>query len=263
MENANIAVVSLKSGRIRIVQRGGYFGRYLPSGHLVYVHQGVLFGVGFDLARLEVRGVPVPLVEDLAANPTIGGGQFDFSSTGTLVYLAGKSTGPSWQVSWLDSSGKMQPLIATPGMYTRMQFSPDGRKLAFESAGDIFIQDLERGTATRLTFNGNGEEPVWAPDGRHIAFTVGSNILWIRSDGAGEPQRLMEGRYNVFATSFSPDGRRLAYFEVNPETGNDIWTLPLDIADPDHPKPGIPEPFLRTPAPEARPSFSPDGHWIA
>ncbi|HYM09197.1 MAG TPA: hypothetical protein VEU62_00620, partial [Bryobacterales bacterium] len=39
--------------------------------------------------------------------------------------------------------------------------------------------------------------------------------------------------------------------------------LPVDASDPDHPKPGKPELFLRTPADENVPRFSPDGHWIA
>jgi hypothetical protein len=56
---------------------------------------------------------------------------------------------------------------------------------------------------------------------------------------------------------------RLACFEQNPDTGFDLWTLPLDLTDPDHPKPGKPEPFLSTPANEILPRFSPDGRWIA
>jgi len=48
-----------------------------------------------------------------------------------------------------------------------------------------------------------------------------------------------------------------------PETRQDLWTLPLDLTDPDHPKPGKPEPFLLTPANESVPRFSPDGRWIA
>src|SRR5205823_5093642 len=58
LENSSIAAVSLKTGERKILQPGAYFGRYLPSGHLVYFHQGVLFGVLFDLGRLEVRGTP-------------------------------------------------------------------------------------------------------------------------------------------------------------------------------------------------------------
>ena len=46
--------------------RGGYFGRYLPSGHLTFVHQGTLFAVPFDLSSLQLRGMPIPVLEDVA-----------------------------------------------------------------------------------------------------------------------------------------------------------------------------------------------------
>src|SRR6202521_6104920 len=63
--------------------------------------------------------------------------------------------------------------------------------------------------------------------------------------------------------SFSPDGRRLPYTERSPETGFDLWTVTLDLSDPEHPKPGKPELFLRTPFNERDGVFSPDGRWIA
>ncbi len=47
------------------------------------------------------------------------------------------------------------------------------------------------------------------------------------------------------------------------DTGLDLWTLPLDVTDPEHPKPGKPELFLRTPFGEGWSAFSPDGRWIA
>jgi Tol biopolymer transport system component len=74
-EDASIEVLSLKTGQMKAVQRGGYFGRYLPSGHLLYVHQGTLFAVGFDLDRLEVRGTPAPVLEDVAGDAFFGAGQ--------------------------------------------------------------------------------------------------------------------------------------------------------------------------------------------
>ena len=114
----------------------------LPSGHLVYIHQGVLFGVKFDLEKLETRGAPVPLLEDVAANSATGGGQLDFSGPGTVVYAAGKNAAQAWQVVWLDGSGKTHPLVAAPGAYAHPRLSPDGRKLAFLGNGDIYIHDL-------------------------------------------------------------------------------------------------------------------------
>ena len=264
-DDASVVVYSWRTGETKIVQRGAYYGRYLPSGHVLFTRQGALFGIRFDLAHGITRGLEVPLLEDLAANPISGGGQFHFSqSSGTLLYLSGKAAGHNWLVSWLDSSGKTGPLIATPGPYTVPKISPDGKKLAFTGkGGDLYAYDLERQTAARVTIGGNARTPVWAPDGKHMAFGTGATISWVRSDGSGEPQRLLEGGITLAAWSFSPDGKLLAYFVTMPDTGTDIWLLPLDLTDPDKPRAGAPQPFLRTKGNEMAPQFSPDGRWIA
>jgi Tol biopolymer transport system component len=132
------------------------------------------------------------------------------------------------------------------------------------NGGDIYIHDVDRDTTSRLTFSGNANLPVWTPDGKHLIFqAAASSLFWVRSDGARAAQRLLESSTPVYPWSFSPEGRRLAYHAVSPESGFDLWTLPLDLADPDHPKAGNPELFLRTPANENVPRFSPDGRWIA
>ena len=281
-EGASIVAVSLKTGEIKTLVRGGYFGRYLPTGdatgHLVYVHEGVLFGVPFDPARLELRGAGVPLLEDLAADPTSGAGEFSFSGVpsgpGTFVYRTGKVSSQNWPVWWLDSSSKTQPLIATPGLYAAPRFSPDGQRLALaQTVGGkqgIFVYDWPRETMSRLSFDTDTQQttyPTWSqPDGKHIVFTFrsvrGYGLGWIRADGTGEIQRLLDSKNLIIPYSFFPDGR-LAYDELNPGSGLDLWTLALDVSDPDHPKPGKPEVFLRTPSNEHRPAVSPDGRWIA
>jgi serine/threonine-protein kinase len=59
-DNGTVDVLSLKTGKVKVVERGGYFARYVPtsgrSGTLVYIHQGTLFGVPFNPERLEARG---------------------------------------------------------------------------------------------------------------------------------------------------------------------------------------------------------------
>ena len=85
---------------------------------------------------------------------------------------------------------------------------------------------------------------------------------WIRADGAGETQLLLESKGRVNPYSFSLDGKRLAFAE-GMDIGSDLWTLPLDVSDPDHAKPGKPELFLRAPPNAGEPAFSPDGRWIA
>ncbi len=158
-EDASIASVSLKTGEIKILLRGGYFGRYLPTGnaagYLVYVHEGTLFGAPFDPARLELRGRAVPLLEDLVGAPNSGAGQFSFtgvsSGAGTFVYRTGKALSQTWPVSWLDSSGKTQPLIIPPGLYAAPRFSPDGQQLVLAHVGrGLYVYDLRRDTMSRL-----------------------------------------------------------------------------------------------------------------
>jgi hypothetical protein len=41
-------------------------------------------------------------------------------------------------------------------------------------------------------------------------------IWWVRSDGAGKPQLLIQGKNTLVPFSFTTDGKRLAYHEVNP-----------------------------------------------
>jgi serine/threonine-protein kinase len=270
-EEANLEVLSLDTGKVTVVQRGGYFGRYLPSGHLVYVHEGTLFGVPLDLAKLKTRGAPVPILDDVAGDAAIGFGTLDFSMAadkpGILAYRSGKSSeGPS-RLAWMDSTDTMQTLLTalapmTPGI------SPDGKFVALSIAGNIVRYDLERGTNTSLTRNGlRNNSPVWTQDGRHIVFDQDggdeSAIWWIRADGSGEPRKLFATVDDLRLRSISPDGRYIAFARQNAVTGWDIWTLPLDLSDPDRPKPGRPKLLVGEPYDQFSPNFSPDRRWMA
>jgi Tol biopolymer transport system component len=269
-DEASIEVQSLTTGGRKTLQRGAYFGHYLPSGHLIYMRQGILFAAPLDLDRLELYGAPVPVVEDVPSGDVSGTAHFHFSQTGTVVYRSSKGAIEGRSISWLESSGKTETLRLNPGKYSGApRFSPDGRRLAVAvlSNGkiDVWIYDLDRDSMTRLTFApGDNYSPVWTPDGKRIAFcSRGSGISWIRADGAGEVQRLTESSNVQTPASFSPDGKLLAFTDQGIGTGLDIWTLPIDFSNADSPKPGKPTPFLRTPTTEMNPSFSPDGRWLA
>src|SRR5262249_51718486 len=162
------------------------------------------------------------------------------------------------------------------GSYGARRFSPDGTRIAFTTPGakgpDVWVYDWQRDIPTQLTFTGPGNfEMAWAPDGKHLVFgsraADAAALWWIRSDGSGEPQKLLERKNSgvgLRPQSFTPDGRRLAFDDnTATSTGVEIWTLPLDLGDPEHPKPGKPEPFLTTAHRQVDAAFSPDGKWMA
>jgi serine/threonine-protein kinase len=263
-DDASIAVYSVKNRQVKIVQRGGYYGRYLPSGHLVFVHEGTLFGVRFDLKHMETRGTPAPVLEDLAANPAQGGGQFDFSAKGTMVYVSGTTGSGSHPLLWMDRSGKQLPLMDAPAKQSRMpRLSPDGKLVAFAMNGDIYVYDQARNATSRITFDpgAHAEWPVWTPDGKHIVYSPNAGIWWVRSDGSGKPEVIYDSKTNDLASSLTPDGKVLVFHEDG--RNRDLYTLQLDLTDPDHPKSGKPELFLATPGADVDGSFSPDGKWLA
>jgi serine/threonine-protein kinase len=272
--NANIIVESLPNGPRKVLHRGGYHGRYLRSGHLVFMHHGSLFAAPFDVGRLELRGPPAPVLEGVIGNEQSGGAQFSFSDGGALVFRPGPSVGIGAPIQWMDKEGRTEPLRAIASDYYHIRFSPDGQRLAMgirEGAEqDVWVYEWGRDTMSRLTFApGDDLRPVWTPDGRRIAFASARadkatrNLYWQRSDGSGEAQRLTESRNAQMPASWHPSGKYLAYIEDSPQTGQDIMILPVDGDEASGFRAGKPSVFVNGPFLETDAAFSPDGRWLA
>ena len=118
--------------------------------------------VPFDLARLEVTGGPVGIVEGVVQAANIpssvmdsGAAQFSFSETGSLLYVPG-GIYPDREDSlvWVDREGAAEALVIPKGPYFAPRLSPDGRRIAVftgQSKQDIWVYDISRDTLTRLT----------------------------------------------------------------------------------------------------------------
>jgi eukaryotic-like serine/threonine-protein kinase len=262
LDGANIEVMSLENRRRKTVVRGGTWGRFLPSGHLVYLSKGTLFAVAFDPNRLEVRGAPTPVVEDVAYSAAWGSAQIDFSRTGMLVYRDAREGGGLVTMQWVDGLGNSTPVLPVPGNYLSPALTADGNRLAFTLNGDVWVYDLKRPSMVRLTFGGGYANPLWSADGQYVVFRAAGGIFWTRAAGTGHPEPLIESKNSQLPWSFTPDGRRLAFIEIDPATGADIWTVAVEDTGSGL-RAGKPEVFLHTPFQERTPMFSPDGRWLA
>jgi serine/threonine-protein kinase len=270
-DQASIEVVSLADRRRKTLQRGGSYGRYVPSshgrdGHLIYVNGGTLFAVPFDPEALAVRGTPAPVLDQVSYSPSLGYAQFSFSQQGTLAYRTGGGESRRLTVHWLNSAGKLQPLLAKPDAYQSARLSPDGQRLAI-STTDLRVYEWQRDTMTLLTFGGslggNSSPALWSPDGRYLVFRkFGEGLFWTRSDGAGQTHLLVQSSTSIATSSFTADGKRLAFRDNGAGTGYDLWTMPVE-SDGSGLRGGKPELFLGTPFNEQNPAFSPDGRWLA
>ncbi len=262
-DDAIIEAISLETGEQKVIHEGGYYARYIPTGHLVFIRDGTLFGMPFDVTRLEPTGSPAPLVEGITTNNGPGGAPFSSSTPGDFAYVSGEVGVPTYPIVWVDKDGKSTTLWETRGSYGEPTVSPDGKKLGIsvlrDNQWDVWVYDLEREVATRLTFHdGYDADQAWTPDGKHLIFTSNrdgrENVYRKRADGSGEVERLVDSDEALYPFSVSGDGQFLAG-EIQKGGNLDIYILPLDGS-------GEPEVFLATEFDDRYPDFSPDGRWI-
>ena len=154
------------------------------SGHLLFLRQTTLMAQPFDPRRLDVTGEPVPLAE--LVGQSANGGMFSASQGGVLVY--GRSEEQQRQPAWFGRDGKPLGTVGPAGPFAHLQLSPDGKRVALtrreaEGSTDIWLLDLVRGAASRFTFHPAAD----------------------------------------FASSWSPDGGKLAFNSFRDGPANLYW----------------------------------------
>ena len=250
---------SLDSNETTLLAPAQTLVTYAPPGYLLFVRDKTLVAQHFDAKALKTTGEPVPLAEHIGTD-SVGLARFSVSRDGTLVYRTGESGD---KFIWVDRSGKEGETVGDPGDYHNPAFAPGGDRLAFDLGDprsgkpDIWVRDLKRGVSSRFTFGvGNAFCPLWSPDGRRMAYTVGDDLFEKGVEGQGEEKPLLKSDELKFACDWSRDGRYIAFCSQGKETGWDIWVLPTfgDLK---------PVPFLKTQFLELMPVFSSDGRFLA
>lgn len=270
--NADLGVLDLVTGTVKVLVPNAARGWYLPSGHLVYsTREGALFAVKFDLRSLAITGTPVSVLDgiDVSTRSTLA--RMALSASGTMAYIPGGG-GPSSVIVQMDRAGREQVIVAKPGSYTAPRLSPDGRLLAvgnLDAKGlpQIWIHDRSSGTTRQLTSDGNSIRPAWSPDGNRVAFSAQRggrvNIWSAPADGSGPGERAGEGPevLGYSAVSWTRDGKWIV-LDGLPEGqkgagAEDVFVIPASGS------PRVMRPVVASPFDEQTGEVSPDGKWIA
>lgn len=278
--DGNLMVQKLAEGKAEgnplLIETGAFLGRYVASGHLLFMKENKLFGVGFDVDSLRKMGEAISVLGQVWESE-FSSSLFDISADGTLVYLPGEMAEEvRYQLEWIDRKGKPTPLRIEPGDYDRLSLSLGGDYLAYSlkdgERTDILTYNIERDLSDRLTReHGDNLAPVWSPSGQSIIFTsfpdgfVGKGTLfWKAIEIGSRPQRLNESSLSQqVASSWHPEGQQLVVAERG-ETGWDLRVLELDGNETEGLKAkGEGELFRPTEQTERDGTISPDGNWMA
>ncbi len=236
---------------------------YLSSGHLTFadsVGVGALLAAPFDLQGFAASGAALPVLDDVrhfysgSTRPHIA-----VSRTGTAVYVSHDAEDAT--LMWVDREGRTVPIRQDQLAVSGIRLSPDGETAVFgDEQGNLWTLDIERGAVTALARSPelHASNAIWNPDGRRVTFSSTLKGSWdiyeIDVAERDEPQPLLVSELGQFPSTWSTDGQLLAYYEIRPVTGTDIWILPSGEE---------PVPVLNTENNEFSPALSPDGRLLA
>ncbi len=235
------------------------------DGYLIFGRENTLMAQAFDPGSLRVHGDPIALPDLPAISQYTGYRLATATTSGAIAYINGNQI--KSRLVWFDRSGRVTGLVpVAPAQYIIPTLSPDDRTIAVTrqvgpDESDVWLIDVARGVGTRFTFGPrSSNNAIWSRDGSQIAFESdrdGTAGVYVKPVSGATPEKLIWKSSTLFKhpTDWTPDGKQIVVYELNPQTGFDIMLVPSDGSGP-------PQPYLQTPFQETTPFLSPDGHWM-
>ncbi len=231
---------------------------------MIFWRDGTLFAARFDTGRLTVTGDPAPIASPVSFTQNEQA-LASVSNEGTLVFREG-TRGTFSSLVWLDRSGVGMQVIRDRELFFDFALSHDGKRLAFsvnsagQGATDLWVHDIARGSASRLTFEeGNESNPVWSPDDRFLYYGNDSRndgtIFRRPSDGTGSAEEVGTTESGIWPLAAASDGRWLVIGGVGGETDNDLQRFDLETKQI--------TPLVATPFLDEDPALSSDDRLLA
>jgi serine/threonine protein kinase len=262
--DSSIVVQPLPKGERKAIIKKGSFPKYIDTGHILFAQGTSVFAVPFDKEKLDVTGSAVPVLDGVAISADSAHSAYSISRNGTLVYIPGKIMTQDRRLVSFDRNGKETALTDLVRPFLDPDISPDGKRIAFvlrSQTYDVWQLDLNREILTRISFYGDELGPIWTPDGKRVIYSSSQKgqygLYWKPVDGSQPEEALLTNDFNQYAQSCTPDGKFLAFRQVNDlNTTSDIGILSLQR---DHKVTML----LHSEFYEQGGMFSPDGRWIA
>ena len=233
-----IAVVD-EDGRTHILLDDAADARYVSTGHLVFVRQGSLMAVPFDLDRLSTTGKEIPLgigvaqaLNEYASTQETDAGQFAVSEAGALVYAAGGiAVDEKHALVWVEQDGREAGrAVPTTAPFIAARQSPNGQKIAYTVSGmnnRVWVCDVNGGAPSGLADRGYVNFAIWTGDSQRVVFglsTSGPPNLFERPVDQSTLAKAITTGGNWIGQgpgSFSPDGD-LAFWRQFPNNTQQI-----------------------------------------
>jgi len=265
----HIYISDLNTDESNLLVSNAGFPKLLSTGHLLFIRDNDLWGALLDIDLQQFSTDPVLLVKQVSRDFFWNIGAFEVSDQGRLVYERRVVTTEAPTVPiWLFSDGSEEIIPIAEGLYSAPRLSPDESKLALlrrnsmtELGADIWIYDFLSQVVSRLTFDNDAVDLVWAPDGSSLYYgRAASGIenqigIWkVAADGLSNPEKLLGSNLELRPKDINSDGSQLIFVSG---TGA-IWeTRVLDLVS------GLDEPLVPHSRSEYEIVISNDDEWIA
>lgn len=157
-----------------------------------------------------------------------------FHPSGRLAFSHSILQADLWRY---DLGGRPVPFLSSTARDTSAQLSPDGSRVAFQSArggtNDIWMARTDGSELRQVTrnFQASSGSPFWSPDGKRLAFDAssggGRQDVWVVAHDGGAPRRVTDGPGVNGRPSWSHDGRYI-YFSSNRSGRFEVWRAPAE-----------------------------------
>lgn len=235
-----------------------------------------LYTQPLDFRNLTAGGEPVRNRLNTTSNAVFSPLPGEYSrwdlSAGNLLAVAIQTADLKADI-WVGKAdgGGLVNLTREPDLYYGLQWSPNGKKLAYvqlnpngQPGQNIFVVSANGQDKIRLTPDGQNFEPQWSPDGSKILFTSQRGNLMhlyvVNADGSNL-QQLTQGEQNDYRGKWSPDGSKIIYtsdklaMTTHNLNGEEIFVVNADGSKPQQ--------LTNNGFQDTDPVWSPDGSQIA